>query len=108
MEIISVPLIVSAVFSILEAYKYGVAKTKHAARLIAIIPIIAAAIGAAIGIVLFFAWPSSIAAADAFAALIIGAASGLTATGCNQIYKQLYKLGIRIKDKEDDKNGDSE
>ena len=108
MEIICVPLIVSAVFSILEAYKYAAARTKHAAKLIAVIPIIAAAIGAAFGIVLFFAWPSSIAAADAFTAVLIGAASGLSATGANQIYKQLHKLGIKIKNEEDSENGDSE
>jgi len=104
MEIICVPLIVSVVFSILEGYKATVAKTKYSKQLIAIIPIIAAAFGAVIGIVLFFVWPVSIAAADALTAIFVGAASGLSATGANQVFKQLKKLGIEVKDKEDGKD----
>ena len=105
MEIICVPLIVSAVFSIIEGYKAGAKRHRLHKILLAVIPIIAASIGAVLGVVLFFAWPCAIAAADAFTAILVGAASGLSATGANQIFKQLQKLGVDIKPREDEPYG---
>ncbi|MCM1532848.1 MAG: phage holin family protein, partial [Ruminococcus flavefaciens] len=55
------------------------------------IPLIAAALGAVLGVIAFYALPSIIPADNVFVALLIGIASGLTATGTNQIIKQLGK-----------------
>jgi len=104
MDIICVPLIVSVVFSIMEGYKRIAEKSKHRKGLIAVIPIIAAGIGAVMGIVLFYAWSASITAADALTAILVGAASGLSATGANQIFKQLHKLGIKVEEGTKDKD----
>ena len=62
------------------------------------IPLVAAALGAALGVVAYFAVPSIVPAENVFVAILIGIASGLTATGTNQIIKQLGK--------KDDGNGD--
>lgn len=101
LEIICVPVIVSLVFSIMEVYKKLIAKEKE--TLIRIIPIIGCIVGIIIGIVCFYAFPSLISANNLFTAILIGGASGLSATGCNQIFKQLLKFGIDIKEDKDGK-----
>ena len=47
-----------------------------------------------LGIVAFYALPSIIPAHDIFTAILIGASSGLSATGMNQIFKQLKKTPV--------------
>jgi hypothetical protein len=101
LEIICVPVIVALVFGLMELYKKYIAKGNE--KLIRIIPIIACICGIIAGIICFFAFPSLIAATNLFTAILVGGASGLSATGCNQIFKQLTKYGIEVK--EVDKNG---
>lgn len=98
LEVICVPVIVSLVFVLMEIYKKYIAKEKES--LIRFIPLIACAVGIVIGIVCFYALPSIIVAPNVWMAILIGGASGLSATGCNQIFKQLKKFGIDIKDVE--------
>ena len=106
LEIICVPAIVSLVFSIMELYKRFIAKDKEI--LLRIIPIIACGIGIVLGIVCFYAIPSIIAATNIWTAMLIGGASGLSATGCNQIFKQLSKFGINVKETEKDAENNDE
>jgi hypothetical protein len=94
LDIIAVPAIASLVFSILQVYKKVASKTKREECLLRLIPAIAAAIGVIAGAVCFFAFPDIIAANDVMAAMLVGGASGLSATGCNQIFKQLHKFGV--------------
>lgn len=105
LEIICVPVIVSLVFGLMEVYKVLIAKAKNQETLIRIIPIIACVLGIAFGIIFYYVCPSIIAATNIWTAILIGGASGLSATGCNQIFKQLKKFGIDVKDvPKDDKN----
>lgn len=97
-EIICVPVIVTAVFGIMEFYKKVIAKDNE--KLIRFIPMIAGALGIVLGIICFYACPSIISANDILTAMIIGGASGLSATGCNQIFKQLQKFNIDVKEVE--------
>ncbi len=106
LEIVCVPMIVTLVFSIMELYKRFIAKDKKI--LVSIIPIIAAVIGVLAGIVCFYAFPSIISASDIWKAMLIGGASGLSATGCNQIFKQLRKYGIEVKEVKNNADNDSE
>ena len=85
LEIVCVPIITALVFAIVEIYKKYVAKDKKV--LVAIIPIIAGAIGVVLGIICFYALPFMISATNLGVAMLIGGASGLSATGCNQIFK---------------------
>ena len=99
LEIICVPVIVALVYVLIELFKKFVAKDNE--KLIRFIPLIALGLGAILGIVFYFACPSIILASNWFIAILVGGASGLSATGCNQIFKQLKKFGIEIKDLND-------
>jgi len=104
MEIIAVPAIVSLVFSIMEIYKKVTAKHAKHEDFLRLIPIVSAILGIIAGVVCYFAIPSIIAATDVMTAVLIGGASGLSATGCNQVFKQLHKFGISVKEKEEPKD----
>ncbi len=86
MEIVSVPVIVTAVCAIMELLK-GVFGCKE--KFLRLIPLLSAITGAAMGIIMFFAAPSLIPAENAFMALLVGGASGLASTGAHQVLKQL-------------------
>lgn len=88
LELISVPAIVTVVYALIEIIKKCVGNNEKFKRFI---PLIATAIGAICGVVCFFALPSIIPASNVVVAIVIGGASGLTATGTNQIIKQLGK-----------------
>ena len=95
LELISVPAIATIVYWVMNIIKYAVQDNEKFKRFI---PLISAALGAVLGVVAYYAVPSIIPAANVCVALLIGGASGLTATGTNQIIKQLGK-----KDDEDGK-----
>jgi len=88
LNLISVPAIASAVYLIIEVLKNAFDNNEKFLRLI---PLISLFIGAIAGVICFFFIPSIIPATNVVVAIIIGAASGLTATGTNQIVKQLTK-----------------
>jgi FtsH-binding integral membrane protein len=88
LQIVSVPVITTVVYGALALYKYVVNGKESLIRLI---PVIAVALGVVLGITAFFATPDIIAADNVFTAILIGGASGLAATGTNQIFKQLTK-----------------
>jgi peptidoglycan/LPS O-acetylase OafA/YrhL len=99
-DFITVPIIVSVVYGGLALLKKATGENEKVLRFL---PLIAAGLGAVLGIIAFFAMPELIPASNAFVAVLIGGASGLAATGTNQIIKQLGKfLG---EDKEDGGNG---
>lgn len=101
LEIICVPVIVTLVFVLMEIYKKYIAKDNE--TLIRFIPLIALGLGMILGLVFYFALPEVISASTWYMAILIGGASGLSATGCNQIFKQLAKFGINVKEVEKDK-----
>ena len=82
-----VPVIAAIVYGTLALYKYLVTSEKGRR----LIPALAAVLGAALGITAYYAAPEVIAAANVLSAALIGGASGLAATGANQVYKQLTK-----------------
>ncbi len=98
LELISVPAIVTVVYALIEIIKKCVGENEKFKRFI---PLIATAIGAICGVICFFALPSIIPASNVVVAIVIGGASGLTATGTNQIIKQLGK-----KDGDDESKSD--
>ena len=88
MEIVSVPAIAAIVYGIISLIKTAVNNNETFKRLI---PIISAVSGAVLGCVAFYLVPSMIVADNILMALIVGGASGFSATGTNQIIKQLGK-----------------
>lgn len=95
-EIAAVPVIVTAVYWAINLYKKV---TKEQEKFLKFIPLIAAGLGVILGVVAYFAMPEIIPADNV--AILIGGASGLAATGTNQVFKQLSKKG----NGEDDKDG---
>lgn len=102
MEIICVPLIVSAVYGLIELYKLIVKNQKDI--WLKLIPVIALVVGGLLGVALFYIAPQLIVAENIWFAIIVGMCSGLSAVGGNQIFKQLKKLGIEVKKEEENED----
>lgn len=88
LNLISVPAIATAVYLIIEVLKKAVGTSEKFVRFL---PLIALGLGVVAGIICFYFIPTIIPADNLVVAIIIGGASGLTATGTNQIIKQLSK-----------------
>lgn len=99
LNLISVPAIATIVYWVINIIKHAVGENEKFKKFI---PLIAAALGVVCGIICYYAVPSIIPAPNIVVAIVIGGASGLTATGTNQIIKQLGK-----KDGEDDGKADN-
>lgn len=87
LELLSVPAIATIVYWVVNLIKLGVNNEKFNR----FIPLVAAALGVVFGVIAFYAVPQIIPAENVVVAIIIGGASGLTATGTNQVIKQLTK-----------------
>lgn len=87
-SIISVPVITAIVYAAMQLYKQAVNGNE---KLIRLIPIMAAFLGVGLGIAAFYGVREMIPADNIFTAILIGGASGLAATGSNQVFKQLSK-----------------
>ena len=88
LELISVPAIAAVVYWVINLIKYTVGDNETFKRFI---PLIATALGIVCGVVCFFLIPTIVPADNVLVAIVNGGASGLTATGTNQIIKQLTK-----------------
>lgn len=99
LNLISVPAIAAIVYWVINIIKHAVGENEKFKKFI---PLIAAALGVICGIICYYAVPSIIPAPNIVVAIVIGGASGLTATGANQIIKQLG-----TKDGEDDGKTDN-
>ena len=88
LNLISVPAIATAVYFLIEVLKKAF---NNSEKFLRFIPLISLVIGVIAGIICYFFIPSIIPAPNIVVAIIIGGASGLTATGTNQIVKQLSK-----------------
>ena len=85
---VSVPAIAAAVYFIVELIKYT---TNYNEKFLRFIPLLSVVLGLAFGLICFFAVPTIMPTSNVVVALVLGAASGLTATGFNQIIKQSRK-----------------
>ena len=88
LNLISVPAIAAIVYWVINIIKHAVGENEKFKKFI---PLIAAALGVICGIICYYAVLSIIPAPNIVVAIVIGGASGLTATGTNQIIKQLGK-----------------
>ncbi len=104
MEIICVPIIVAVVYGLIEVYK-TIARANE--KMLNFIPIIGLILGVTFGVLFYYFLPSLIVANNLFSAILVGAASGLSATGCNQIFKQLKKYGVTVKESAAEPNATS-
>lgn len=87
-ELISIPAIVTVVYVLIEIIKKTINYKEWFNRFI---PLVALVLGAISGLICYYFIPNIISAPNVVVAIVIGAASGLAATGTNQIIKQLNK-----------------
>ncbi|MFW5780073.1 MAG: phage holin family protein, partial [Bacillota bacterium] len=88
-ELFYVPLIVIVVYMIMEIYKITIAKEKKVLK--QLIPVLSCFTGMVLGGISFYFLPEVIQTESLTTALTVGGASGLAATGANQIVKQFNK-----------------
>lgn len=90
----SVPAIAAVVYWVVNLIKFT---TKNNEKVLTLIPVISAGLGGAFGLVSFFFVPEIMPTTNIVSAIVIGGASGLTATGFNQIFKQISKNNGEVK-----------
>ena len=96
----SVPIIVVCCYVLGELYKLVFRKKTQAYKFI---PITMCVIGGMLGIIMFYTEQTMIFDADnAWIALGVGMVSGVSATGTNQIIKQLFGKNEESKEKENE------
>ena len=85
LELISIPGITLVCYWIIYCLKKAINNETFSRC----IPLVSCALGAVIGIICFYFVPGITPTNNALIALLLGGASGLSATGTNQIIKQL-------------------
>lgn len=85
-EITTIPALAAIVYTIIDIAKTALGGDERFKRFI---PLIACVLGAGCGVIAFYCVPGVMETENLLVALVLGAASGLSATGANQIGKQL-------------------
>lgn len=88
LNLASIPAIAAIVYWIVNLIKYTMRNNEKFTHFL---PLIACGIGSIIGIIAFFVVPDIMPTDNIVVAIVFGGASGLSATGFNQIIKQLQK-----------------
>ena len=87
-EIATIPALAAIVYTIIDIVKTAMGGDEKFKRFI---PLIACILGAVCGVVAFYFVPGVFETENLLVAIILGASSGLSATGTNQAVKQLTK-----------------
>jgi len=91
MNLVSIPAIVLIVYWIINLIKVVTNENENVKKLL---PVIACFSGMILGAIIYIAVPNIIIADNIIYALIIGGASGMAATGTNQVFKQLSDSSV--------------
>lgn len=87
-EIATIPALAAIVYTIIDITKTALGGDEKFRRFI---PLIACVLGAVCGVVAFYCVPGVMETENLLVAIILGASSGLSATGTNQVAKQLTR-----------------
>ena len=87
-DFVTIPAIAAIVYTIIDIVKTAVGGDEKFKRFI---PLISCGLGAIIGTICFYCVPGVLETTNILVAIVIGAASGLSATGTNQAVRQLTK-----------------
>ena len=88
-DITTIPALAAIVYTIIDIAKTAMGGDEKFKRFI---PLIACVLGAICGVIAFYFVPGVMGTQNLLVALILGAASGLSATGTNQVVKQLTHI----------------
>lgn len=81
-----IPALAAIVYTLIDIVKTAMGGDEKFRRFI---PLIACVLGALCGVVAFYCVPGVMGTENILVAIVLGAASGLSATGTNQVVKQL-------------------
>lgn len=87
-EIATIPALAAIVYTIIDIIKTAMGGDEKFKRFI---PLIACCLGAVCGVVTFYFVPGVMGTENLLVAIVLGSASGLSATGTNQAVKQLTR-----------------
>lgn len=87
-EVATIPALAAIVYTIIDITKTALGGDEKFRRFI---PLISCLLGAVCGVVAFYCVPGVMDTQNLLVAIVLGAASGLSATGTNQAVKQLTK-----------------
>ena len=96
-DFVTIPAIAAIVYTIIDIVKTACGGDDKFKRFI---PLIALVLGAICGVVAFYCVPGVMETENLLVAIILGASSGLSATGTNQVAKQLTKTAKEDTDNE--------
>lgn len=91
-EITTIPALAAIVYTIIDIAKTALGGDDKFKRFI---PLIACVLGAICGVVAFYFVPGVMETQNLLVAIVLGAASGLSATGTNQVVKQLTQTDAK-------------
>lgn len=97
-DITTIPALAAIVYTIIDITKTAMGGDEKFRRFI---PLIACVLGAVCGIVAFYCVPGVMDTQNLLVAIVLGASSGLSATGTNQVVKQLTSGSASDTPKED-------
>ena len=86
--IVTIPAIAAIVYTLIDIVKTACGGDEKFKRFI---PLAAAVLGGIIGVIAYYFVPGVVETENILVAIVLGAASGLSATGTNQAVKQLVK-----------------
>ena len=92
-DITTIPALAAIVYTVIDITKTAMGGDEKFKRFI---PLIACILGAICGVVAFYFVPGVMGTQNLLVAIILGAASGLSSTGTNQVVKQLVS-GTTVK-----------
>ena len=87
-EVATIPALAAIVYTIIDITTTALGGDEKFRRFI---PLISCVLGAVCGVVAFYCVPGVMETQNLLVAIVLGAASGLSATGTNQAVKQLTK-----------------
>lgn len=87
-EIATIPALAAIVYTIIDIVKTAMGGDEKFKRFI---PLISCVLGAVCGVIAFYFVPGVMGTENLLVAIVLGSASGLSATGTNQAVKQLVK-----------------
>lgn len=102
---ITVPVITSIVYAVIDILKTATDKSE---KFLKFVPLIACTLGILFGVIAFYSVPDVLDTTNVFVAIVIGAASGLAATGTNQVVKQLKKTDGSKDENEKESKGEND
>lgn len=91
-EITTIPALAAIVYTIIDIAKTALGGDDKFKRFI---PLIACVLGAICGVIAFYFVPGVMETQNLLVAIVLGAASGLSATGTNQVVKQLTHTEVK-------------